>query len=56
MRELQKDNRFLAAVVQERKETQDGAYNERMEKQSRSERRKQKRRRRNRLGRSKRST
>ena len=30
MRELRKDNRFLAAVVQERKEAQDKAYNERM--------------------------
>ena len=30
MRELRKDNRFLAAVVQEKKEAQDRAYNERM--------------------------
>lgn len=32
MRELRKDNRFLAAVVQERKEAQDMAYNERVKK------------------------
>jgi len=32
MRELRKDNRFLAAVVQERREAQDKAYNERMKK------------------------
>jgi nucleolar protein 14 len=32
MRELRKDNRFLAAVVQERKEAEDKAYNERVKK------------------------
>ena len=32
MRELRKDNRFLAAVVQERKEAQDRAYNDRVKK------------------------
>jgi nucleolar protein 14 len=32
LRELRKDNRFLTAVVQEKKEGQDRAYNERMKK------------------------
>jgi nucleolar protein 14 len=32
MRELRKDNRFLAAVAQERREAQDKAHNERMKK------------------------
>jgi len=32
MRELRKDSWFLAAVVQERKEAQNRAYNERMKK------------------------
>lgn len=32
MRELRNDNRFLAAVVQERKEAQDRAYNDRVKK------------------------
>jgi len=32
LRELRKDNRFLAGMVQERKEAQESAYNERTKK------------------------